>query len=222
MSPSYKTIFTSFTFLVLCLCSVDVIQAAPVVVGGITFDDTAFIDQLDSSVGSFSFGGGASSVEDALVGSNPNDFTFCSGGNCDLTVSFTNNAVINLAGNDLAVFELGIADLFQLTIDGTTLTFQTISTGFSAGGFNLNVAQIDLSAFGVLPGDSRTSLAFNIGVINPSSGTTASLTVIGAINNTSSTAPIPEPATMLLLSTGLAGVAAKVRKRRNARKDSEA
>ena len=32
--------------------------------------------------------------------------------------------------------------------------------------------------------------------------------------------PIPEPAAMLLLGTGLAGIAAKVRKRRNANKEA--
>ena len=41
------------------------------------------------------------------------------------------------------------------------------------------------------------------------------------IGNPGNTEPIPEPATMILFGTGLAGIAAKVRKRRKAASDSE-
>ncbi|HEX8472914.1 MAG TPA: PEP-CTERM sorting domain-containing protein [Pyrinomonadaceae bacterium] len=42
----------------------------------------------------------------------------------------------------------------------------------------------------------------------------------GSLGNPNAPPPIPEPATMILLGTGLAGVAARVRRRRNSSKES--
>lgn len=66
--------------------------------------------------------------------------------------------------------------------------------------------------------DASGSFFFRINDLSINPGQTASLN--GDIYGAQQT-PIPEPATMVLLGTGLAGLAARARKRRKERKESE-
>ena len=179
-------------------------------VGGIVFNDNAFADQLTASVGSWTFGGGASSLEDALVGSTASDFAFCFGTTCSATLEFTDNLAVNLPGPDLAIFELGSAELFSVLIGGITNSYTAVATGVNAGGFPLLVAQINLDDFGILPGGTVSLLTL---FPAPTGADPADFTVIGAINSVDVSA-VPEPATLLLLAPALAGIGLVARRRR--------
>jgi len=173
------------------------VSRADIIVGGINFQNNAFADTLVSSNGTFTTSGGT--LPQVLVGSNPADYAFCFGGPsvCNVTLAFTDNTILNGAGADLAVFELGTPDPFQLTINGVTRTYSTASTGSSAGGFDLNVALVDLADFGV----ASTSLIRASSLDNATTGTTISYTVFGAINNGPAAVAVPEPSSLILFGT---------------------
>ena len=100
-------------------------------------------------------------------------------------------------------------DVIQESFDGTTFT------GFTFAGINTNFwGGNQISYFSGHPVDNNPFFAIRITL---SGATTEAGTLRFDNIVVSGTQTVPEPATMLLLSGGLAGIAAEVRRRRRAR-----
>ena len=185
-----------------------VASANAVTIGGINFDDNAFADVLQSSSGSFTTSGG--SLSSVLTDTDPGTYAFSFSPGAFVQLGFTDNVVVNGAGNDLALFELGIPDTFSLTIGGITQIYATTFTGFVAGGFDLNVAVINLDDFGLASQAEIDSILVGLDIVS-SSGTVPSFSLAGAIN--SGGANVPDGgATIALLGVSLAVIAGLRRK----------
>lgn len=157
---------------------------------------------------SVTFGAGANLTTITFTGVsstvNANPFTFASLGEFQTTVTGTGATIAPGTTFQLTINQTvpspGSGSLFG-TLSGTIQ--QNASTGLVT--FSVTSAQINGVTY---------TLTNNPLPLVPPSTNNGVTTVQSRID-----APIPEPATMFLLGTGLAGLAAKVRKRRKAARD---
>ncbi len=211
--------------------------SAAVTVGGRSYADNAFADAVTLPVVDYFIWDGATAnvvpvTSDAAAAraamlDTPltapslatSTFAACSIGQDEaacgvVTVSFVDNVVVNGPGADFAIYDINSPSDFKVTIDGVTLVRSTAVVGttprppaLGSDPWLLNAAEFDLSDFGLASGATADAFGVHWGL----GATTASrggIALVAAVNS------VPEPATVLLLAAGVAGVAAAARRRR--------
>lgn len=159
----------------------------------LTFTGNTFTATTAGGVGSFS---GADRIGTFVLASTAGETPVS--GNFTLNLTFT--APSGIAGGQATTYTATVSGVIstpnvggvQITFDNPIQTF-TFSNASGSGSFSIELPRLFVQ-----------------------SGDTANLTA-GLTGN--QTAAVPEPATMILLGTGLAGVAARIRKRRKDAQD---
>ena len=181
---------------------------ASITVAGITFDDSAFADEVLGTSGSptfhriigpTAFDRVVTTADDALLGSDLASSTIELTTSQSVTVGFTDNAIVNLAGYDLIIFET-----FSSPEGGTVEV--------EIGGVTQFEAAVSLGQFDVLPGVTNYINAMYIELddygfaANQTTqyvrawGSSSEFAAFGAVNNY----VIPAPGAILLGGIGVA------------------
>jgi hypothetical protein len=194
-----KSISLGIALVALLTLSQGVARADEVTLVGSTTGTVSGVPQL-TFTGNANFNGTTSLGIGSLSGPNSLGSFFLAtspqqlvAGNFTLNVTFTVPA--GIAG--------GQGTSYTATIQGS------VSPNVNQGGVNITFAN-PTQTFTFNNGTTSGSFTLTVANLFVQSGQSANLTA----GFTGSQSPIPEPATMFLLGTGLAGVAAKIRKRR--------
>ncbi len=126
------------------------------------------------------------------------------GGNLTLSGGANDVFIINISGD----FQLSHAQIVLSGVSLNNVLFNVIGSGST-----VDFHKADTAVFGIVLAPDRDLIVDNAGLIVHGAIIANNITIHSG-GQVSGPNPVPEPTTMVLLGTGLAGIAAGVRRRR--------
>ncbi|MEK8053067.1 PEP-CTERM sorting domain-containing protein [Ideonella sp. DXS22W] len=217
MTPQSRLLSTLAAATTALFMLVTPAAAQSLEIGGLTLDARGFADTLIGSQGVFETP--AASVAQALTGASLSTWVRSATSGASVVLGFSAFHVLNGAGDDLALFEVGHEayeysqegfDSLWVTINGQRRLYFTTETTTIVDDHNVNMTRLDLSHFGVAVG--ATVDRIEIGLDYDTRGSLPQLQLVAAIHSVA--APVPEPGALVLMLAGLTGVGGAAWRRR--------